>query len=143
MHPSSITTTREPTAPYSTPETTINGFGHAIRSLHAGTPLVTINAASFYRDPAFIAWLEHPTRRPATWHRAGTPGDYSDVFTYYGGARWLEQEFVAEGSDYPAGDDPAAEPGFSDQQYALIAAAVEAATGSSDTECLVWIRNLE
>jgi hypothetical protein len=43
--------------------------------------LIRINAPEFYRDAAFLAWLNDPNRDQATWHRKGqAPSAYSDVF---------------------------------------------------------------
>lgn len=43
-----------------------------------------LNVPSLFGDPAFIAWLNTPGKRMATWHGAGEPsGEMSDVFVTY------------------------------------------------------------
>lgn len=122
----------------------IRGFGLEIETEARPRPLVRINAPQLYRDPRFQAWLNHPQRGPATWHRGGAPGDYSDAFIHYGGADWHPTHgFCGDGSDYSRdGHDPD-NPSLPLEHYALIARAVELATGSGDTEALVWLSNLE
>lgn len=40
---------------------------------------LVINAPQFFKDPAFVAWLNNGEPK-FTWHRAGEePGEYSDV----------------------------------------------------------------
>ena len=105
-------------------------------------PLVRINAPDLFALPAWRAWLNDPRYGPATWHKGGggEPSEYSDVFTYYGGAHVTpEGELVYEGSDTPQGDGTAALP---EAALPLLAAAVEAATGSMGTEAVLWISNL-
>lgn len=51
---------------------------------HFDMDLVQINAPEFYRDPAFVTWLNDPNKVQATWHSKGTaPNEYSDLFFTY------------------------------------------------------------
>jgi hypothetical protein len=119
----------------------LEGFGLRVRADRTPMPVVRVDAAAFYRDPAFRAWLEHERFAPATWHvRGQAPGEWSDTFVFFGGAEWdAEGRFSGEGNHYPS---DAEHPGFSAEQYALLARAVELVTGSARTECLVWLTNL-
>ena len=48
-------------------------------TISTGLPLVTINAPEFFRDAAFLGWLNAPST--ATWHAKGEePSEMSDVF---------------------------------------------------------------
>ena len=120
--------------------TIVAAYGHQAE-IQGAPQLVRLNAPSLFADPEWRAWLNHPQSGPATWHARGEePGDYSDVFIHYGGAHWDEQHgFIAEGSDYPSQEN---RPGIPDRIYALLAEAVREATGSSDSEVLLWISNL-
>lgn len=51
-------------------------------------PLVKINAPEFYKDQAFINFLNYAVNHPhecalATWHVGGKPNEYSDLFVTY------------------------------------------------------------
>src|SRR5690606_1690435 len=95
---------------------------------------------SFYRDPDFLRWLNSAESRAATWHwRGSEPAEDSDAFIHYGGAEWKGGKFYAESSDYPGSPERL---GIPEPIMALIAEAVRAATGSAETEALVWISNL-
>ncbi len=119
----------------------LQGFGLRAHVRLPVLPVVRINAPDFFKDPEIRTWLNDPQRAPATWHRGGEPGENSDSFVYYGGAGWTERgEFHGDGSDFPGTDQT---PGLRERHYALIARAVELATGSSSTECLVWLTNLD
>ena len=124
------------------PRYRLDGFGLRLSVEAQPMPVVRVNAPALYRDPAFRAWLDHERNAPATWHQRGEAvGEYSDVFVFFGGAAWeADGRFTGDGSHYPA---DAERPGFTISQYALLARAVELATGSAQTECLVWITNLE
>jgi len=42
---------------------------------------IVVNASEWFERADFLAWLNDPDRRTATWHRPGEePHDYSDVF---------------------------------------------------------------
>ena len=123
-------------------QTVLSAYGHTVTLDRARRHLVRLNAPSLFEDPEWQAWLNHAGSGPATWHtRDEEPGEYSDVFLHYGGARWDAQHgFTAEGSDYPSQEG---RPGIPDHIYALLADAVREATGSSDSEALLWISNLD
>lgn len=120
--------------------TVIGAYGHELGLDTKPNPLVRINAPSFFRDTNFVRWLNSPESRAATWHARGNePAEGSDVFIHYGGAEWKGDKFYAESSDYPGSPE---RPGIPEPIMALIAEAVRAATGSAETEALVWISNL-
>ena len=130
------------TGPWET-DVRIEGHGFSLDVVPASrsVPLVRISAPSFFQNEAFLQWLNGPQRGPATWHVKGEEADgYSDIWTYFGGARWEDGEFHAEGSDYPATED---RPGIPEEIYQLIAQAVLEATGDMDREAVVWIDNLD
>lgn len=88
---------------------------------------VVIYAAVLYRDPAFVAWLNHRIigKGLATWHTGGPPGEYSDVF--------IHVALPEDGSDsdmpphcWKAILDVLRESGFEDHD-----------------EVLVWLQNME
>lgn len=120
--------------------TVIGAYGHELGLDTKPRVLVRIDAPSFYRDPDYLRWLNSAESRAATWHwRGSEPAEDSDAFIHYGGARWADGKFHAECSDYPGSPD---RPGIPETILALIAEAVKEATGSMDTEALVWISNL-
>ncbi len=136
----------DPVAVLATPNEThtrtlLEHDGHRINVEHHTTPLVRINAPQLYRDPAFRAWLDDEAWGPATWHARGLePGEYSDVFTSYGGGyRDDDGRIRIEGSDIAPAPG---QPGLPEAFHPLIAAAVERATGSMANEALLWISNL-
>lgn len=137
--------------PY-TKDVLLEAYGHKVRVDKSDTVLVRIDAPSFYQDPEFLRWLNDERFGPATWHRprGSEPDDHSDIFIYYGGARWStdengEDELLGEGSDYLGLDAVGRKemPEIPPHIYAVIAEAVKEATGSYYTCCVVWIANLE
>lgn len=84
-----------------------------------------INAPHWYRNPAFVAWLNSPGS--ATWHVKGQlPNEYSDAFLTYDNG---------EGSDAPPGGD----------LYPSIPVELwnELRAELGDVACLVWLTNLQ
>lgn len=53
---------------------------------------LTINAPEFFRDPAFVAWLNDGASK-FTIHRGGEPGEWSDVIVL------VDPSLSGEGSD--------------------------------------------
>lgn len=121
--------------------TLFSAYGHEV-SVENNRKLVRINAPSFYTDPHFLAWLNNPEAHAATWHtRGAAPSESSDVFIHHGGAHWTpDGELNADGSDYYLSGKN--QLGLPEPIVAAITEAVTIATGNPDTECLVWISNL-
>lgn len=118
---------------------TLQAYGHTIGISKKAMPLVEINAPSFFKDPDFLKLLNDPQQQVATWHSRDTePGDCSDVFIYHSQAYWHDNELCAYGTHYDYG----ANGGLPEHIIAVIAEAVQHATGSMNTECLIWITNL-
>ena len=41
---------------------------------------IRVNAPEFYKDPAFLEWLNDPETQVFTWHKKGdAPNEYSDI----------------------------------------------------------------
>ena len=54
----------------------------------ASAQCLIINAPEWFKDPVFVAYLNRLansqcSRRIATWHKGGKPGDFSDIFVVY------------------------------------------------------------
>lgn len=92
-------------------------------------------------DPPAVLATPDEAWGPATWHARGLePGEYSDVFTSYGGGyRDEDGRIRIEGSDVAP---VPGQPGLPEAFHDLIAAAVERATGSMANEALLWSSNL-
>ena len=56
-------------------------------------PGLVINAPEFFKDEAFVAWLNNSETVVFTWHRGGAPGPWSDVIVL------VDPSFNGEGSD--------------------------------------------
>jgi hypothetical protein len=68
-------------------------------------PCLKINCPELFADPEFVAWLNvgassrgatgSPEWKPgpvATWHRGGTPHEYSDTFVTYDGGEGSDSD---------------------------------------------------
>lgn len=87
-------------------------------------PLLRIDAPEFYKDPAFVSWLNDTEKIKATWHQRGEdPTDWSDVFVTYcdGGG---------SDSDMP------------EHIWNRICEIVKQEVGTYEYECLIWISNV-
>jgi hypothetical protein len=95
----------------------------------SGLPLVRINAPGWFRDKAFVRWLNHPGT--ATWHTGGSdPTEYSDVFFTFDSG---------DGSDAPV---PGGHPSIPPHIWDRVVHIVELTLGYR-SECLVWVSNLD
>jgi hypothetical protein len=90
-------------------------------------PIVRIHCSEWYRDEAFLQWLNTDPQL-ATWHKQGLPPhDQSDVFLIYHGPE--------ESTNYPSYPDY---PGVPDKIWKQIAEKMRA-EGWAETECLLWL----
>lgn len=49
-------------------------------------PFAVFDVPEWYKDPAFVAWLDHPKMRSFTYHRHGDKiGEFSDVMVHVDG----------------------------------------------------------
>lgn len=62
----------------------------------ARTAGLILNAPELFERPDFLAWLNDPENRVATWHKKGEePGEYSDVFVL------VDSDYEGPESDMP------------------------------------------
>ena len=93
---------------------------------HTDYTCVRINAPHFWDNPAFAEWAQR--RDTARWNcLVGGTYNETDVFTTYSGPE--------EGSDY--GVD-----GIPRDVWRELGDIVKKLTGSTNTECLLWISNI-
>jgi hypothetical protein len=85
---------------------------------------VKINAPEFFKDEAFIEWLNTTDNTLATWHDRGElPSEWSDIFVTI-------CDGEGSNSDMPS------------HIWRAIDEAVAQYFGRGDVECLLWITNL-
>lgn len=89
---------------------------------------LVINTPHFFKDPAFLAWLNNGERK-FTWHQGGAPSEWSDVVVL------VDPSLNGEGSD---SDMPEA------VWEAIMAACRKVFTpGSSEGHIMVRLTNLD
>lgn len=91
------------------------------------SPGLVINVAPFYRDPAFVDWLNSDHRK-ATWHEGGTPTEWSDVIVL------VDPSLNGEGADADMPEH------IWDQ---IVNACRTHFKPGSGYHIMVWLRNLE